>query len=503
MDHKEQEGSSKVARKSFATDVATIVSGTTVAQLITMLSSLLVARLYDPGMFGIYSVFSSLVTILVVASCLRYEFTIMLPKTDKEAINLLALSLIINLAFSLVLMPVFFFFGHDIANMLNTPGVAEYLWLVPLAVFLTGAYNAINYWNSRKRQFGRLSTTQVSKAGSLAGVQLGAGYLGRASSGALIGAYTIGQAVATISLGLRVFREYRGVFRASLDRRIMKDKMREYRDFPLFDLGSGFINVLSLQIPVLILTIYFSKEIVGHYSWGLMFVQLPASLVGTAISKVLYQRTAAAIHVSKEKLSQIVEQVTKQLMSIGFLPIMLLMFIGEDLFSFFFGAKWAEAGTYAEILAFWTLIVFVSSPLSTVLNVMQKMRMVLVYNAILIILRTAALSYGGEMGDIYLSLTLFSIVGGLSGGVLAIWILKVAGVSIRHLVRGVSSNIGIALVMIAVVAICKLVLDLPSLHMIVVSVAVALVYYAIYIYRDPHMRYMVLGMLRRKRSASK
>ena len=114
----------------------------------------------------------------------------------------------INLVFSLALVPVLWIFGNDLASTLNKPQIAQYLWLLPLAVFLTGAYNAINYWNSRKRQFGRLSTTQVSKAASLSATQLGAGYAGYASSGSLIAGTIVGQAVATSSSGYRIFREY-------------------------------------------------------------------------------------------------------------------------------------------------------------------------------------------------------------------------------------------------------------------------------------------------------
>jgi len=157
---------------------------------------------------------------------------------------------------------------------------------------------------------------------------------------------------------------------------------------------------------------------------------------------------------------------------------------------------------YAEILSFWTLIVFVSTPLSSVLNVLKKMRMVLLYNAILIVLRTASLAYGGEMGDIYLSLTLFSVASGLSGLVLTVWILKTANVSIMHLLRSISGNVSIALMLIAVVALCQYVLNLSSLLMIVVGVAVAIVYYAIYIYRDAEMKAMVFSFLKRGKKAS-
>jgi lipopolysaccharide exporter len=181
----------KDSQKAFAKDVALIVGGTTIAQVIGILTSPIITRLFGAEAFGLSALFASLVNTIVVISCLRYEFTIMLPKKDEEAINLLAVSLIINTTISFILIPTMWFLGQDIADILNAPNLAQYLWLVPLMVFLTGSFQAINYWNSRKRQFRRLSTAQVSKAASNAGSQILFGYAGLATGGSLIGASII------------------------------------------------------------------------------------------------------------------------------------------------------------------------------------------------------------------------------------------------------------------------------------------------------------------------
>ena len=79
---------------SFATDVLKLVTGTTFAQIIAVLASPLLTRLYGPEAFGFLALFTSITSIIGVIACMRYEMAIMLPKTDEEAANLPGLCLL-------------------------------------------------------------------------------------------------------------------------------------------------------------------------------------------------------------------------------------------------------------------------------------------------------------------------------------------------------------------------------------------------------------------------
>ena len=78
---------------SFAANVLKLVTGTTFAQVIIVLASPLLTRLYGPEAFGFLALFTSITSIIGVIACMRYEMAIMLPKTDEEAANLLGLCL--------------------------------------------------------------------------------------------------------------------------------------------------------------------------------------------------------------------------------------------------------------------------------------------------------------------------------------------------------------------------------------------------------------------------
>jgi O-antigen/teichoic acid export membrane protein len=73
--------------------VLRLVSGTVFSQPLLLLATPVLSRCYAPEAFGLTALFLSLTDILGELSCMRYEFSIVLPKSDREAANLLGVSL--------------------------------------------------------------------------------------------------------------------------------------------------------------------------------------------------------------------------------------------------------------------------------------------------------------------------------------------------------------------------------------------------------------------------
>src|SRR5512136_775326 len=106
-------------RSSFFTSVLKLVSGTTLAQLITILTAPIISRLFPPNAFGILSVFTSLITIVSVVICLRYEFAIVLPEKEEDAANLVGICALIALGISLLVGLFLLLFGHPLVALLK------------------------------------------------------------------------------------------------------------------------------------------------------------------------------------------------------------------------------------------------------------------------------------------------------------------------------------------------------------------------------------------------
>ena len=78
--------------KSFVKGVSALTTGTALAQLILLLVSPILTRIYSPSDFGDLAIFLSILSVISVFVCGRYELAIVLPKNVEEAINVLGLS---------------------------------------------------------------------------------------------------------------------------------------------------------------------------------------------------------------------------------------------------------------------------------------------------------------------------------------------------------------------------------------------------------------------------
>ena len=414
----------------FVADVLKLVSGTTFAQILTVATAPLLTRLYGPEAFGLFALFVSVVNVVGVIACLRYELAIMLPEEDEEAANVLGVSLGFAALVSGLLIPLVWLMGSSYAESLKSPELSKYLWLTPPVVFVGGIFLALNYWNSRTRHFGRLSLARVTSAATTTGIQLGAGYSGHTGGGGLITAYATGSTVATLILGGQIWRDDGALLRRSIKRTKLVAVMKRYRKFPLFDAWAGLLNAISWQLPAFLLSAFFSSTVVGYYALGNQLLRLPMSLIGNAIAQVFFPRAAEAK--LDGTLAVVVESTFRYLVMLGMFPMFLLAIIGRDLFVIAFGESWAEAGVYTQILSIWMFFWFISSPLSTLFRVLEKQEFSLGLNIAIFVSRLVSLSIGGWLNNARLALVLFSVSGFLFYGYLGLSIVFASGVPWRN-----------------------------------------------------------------------
>ena len=144
-------------------DVLTLVSGTTLSQLITVAASPLLARLFDPQAFGLYALFGSITGMIVVVVSMRYEDSIMISDKDEEAANLFGVCLVFTFGISLLTVPIVWLGKGTLVRLFKAPAAfGSILWIVSPVVLVSGIAVAFNYWNSRKKKFARLSVAKMS-----------------------------------------------------------------------------------------------------------------------------------------------------------------------------------------------------------------------------------------------------------------------------------------------------------------------------------------------------
>ena len=140
-------------KSEFSKNVLTLVTGTTIAQAIPIAISPILTRIYTPEDFGVLALFISITTILGTIANGRYELAIVLPKRDNNALELTALSIIITMGFSLLLVILVILFHDSLLSYLNNDRFSFWLYLIPLSVLLFSLFNILNYYHTRKKEY--------------------------------------------------------------------------------------------------------------------------------------------------------------------------------------------------------------------------------------------------------------------------------------------------------------------------------------------------------------
>ncbi len=471
---------------TFAGDVLKLVGGTAFAQAVGLLSAPILTRLYAPDDYGILALFISITTLLGIVACLRYEMAVMLPERDEEAANLLVACFLFAVLVSAV-AALGAWWGRDVlVAWLNAPELARYLWLAPPMILMTGAYLGLNYWTTRRRRFGSVSIAQATGSLALTSLKLGAGLAGQATGGSLIGATVAGQVVSVGVLGARVDRNERRFILASLNGTALRRCISRYRKFPLVDVWGALLNNASWQLPALMLAAFFSQTVVGFYALAFRMIQLPMSLIGASLGQVFYQRASATAG-DRERLASVTGGVFRRLVMISLFPSIILALAGPELFAVVFGARWAEAGVYAQILSLWMFTWFVSSPLSSLFLIRERQGLALMVHAVIFVTRIASLMAGGWYGSVHLALLLFGGSGILVYGALIAAVLRLGHVPGRAIFRVVRGAIAYSLFPTAGIMVLKII-GTPAVWMAAGSVVFLTIYFALAVRSDPQMK---------------
>lgn len=160
----------------FNKNVLKLMTGATIAQAIPVAISPILTRLYTPEDFGVLTIFIALTAIFGSIVNARYELAIVLPEKEEDSINLVALSILIAIFISSLLLVAILLFKNSIILLLGNDQIGLWLYFVPLTVLFIGIFNSLNYLNTRLKMFGVIAKVKVVKSVSLAIVQLGLGF---------------------------------------------------------------------------------------------------------------------------------------------------------------------------------------------------------------------------------------------------------------------------------------------------------------------------------------
>ena len=375
--------------------VATLLAGGVLAQALPLLLGPWLTRLYSPEQFGHYHLFLAVAANISVVACARYEFALPMATDDLQAQALRSLChrLLAGTVALTALAAVAWAWWL---------GAVWPLWL-PVAVAALGGLSLASLNATRAQRFRRLAGARVLQHGGGALLQTLAGLLHTGLAGLIIG--PIAAALAAWALIGATWQ--RGVPALA---GAWREAARRHRHFPLLNTPHAFLGALQDTLAVALVAASLGPAAAGAWGLALRYLKAPATLVGSALSQVLYPQLAALAALPARPALGGPTGVTPAgralvLRSMGLLAlcaaplVLLLWLVGPALFAWAFGPDWADAGALARALALYIGLHFVASPLGVVTLAWNAqawaLKLALVGQAVFVLALAGGLAWGG------------------------------------------------------------------------------------------------------------
>lgn len=403
--------------------IATIATGTALAQLITFFFTPIITRLYGPEALGTLGIFNTAVTISSIVASLALPTAITLPKTDREAARITIASIYASVLICSAQFVTLAAFGSTLFASIGSPGLIIYAPLIPISAFLICISMMATQWLVRTQNHTGNARTATVNSFFVNAAKACTGYIS-ATPTTLIITHSFGF-ISNAALTLIQLRpKLHDIFS---DLRVSPiEEIRIFRDFPIYRMPQNLLNSISQGLPILLLSALFDIAKAGQYSIAQAALLTPSALLGVAITSVFYPHITKAINDGRSASNQI-KKATIVLALFSAIPFLIIGFFGQEIFSIVFGREWSQAGIYAQILAPWLFFQLVNKPAVAALPGLKKQRGLLVYEIASTALKAASLWIGFSIfdSDIW-ALILFSGSGVISYIWLILWTIQSA-----------------------------------------------------------------------------
>ena len=410
-----------IGHSTLLKEAATLLSGSFVAQAITLVAYFVLLRIFTPADYGLYSIFFSYIEVLVIASTCKYEMAVVAVDTDREAAGVGRYALKLNTLVSLVLLSLLS--ALVVGGWL--PGkYAQLGWvaiLIAPMVYFCGNNRVLSALYNRMRRYKDIATSDIVGAGAAAVLKAVFGGLGMHNCGMPLGA-VLGQASANVGYRLRLHR----LALPKTDKKEQREEARRQCNYPRYVATKDFVSSLSSNLPFIWLALYFDSAAVGLLAIAMTFVMQPCNLICAAFERVLFARTAEAVR-QQRSIKRQLAQFVAAVVCTALVGAVLLWFFAEPLLTLCFGERWVGCGSYVRVLLPWAVVAVGTLSLMFTPNIFGTQRTEFRIYLVQLVLRVAAIAVGIRVGDFLLAVRLFAGVSALISLVLLVWYIKQIG----------------------------------------------------------------------------
>ncbi|WP_275068165.1 lipopolysaccharide biosynthesis protein [Mammaliicoccus sciuri] len=274
-------------KRKLLNDSLIMILSSGIAQIILIATVPIISRLYSPNEFGVFTVFSNIVTVLIPIINARYDLLIITAKSNKRANILSTISFFVSLIIILIMLPIcIMYIYYNPIYIIETSLVILILLLVSLTNIFTSYLN-------REKNYRMLGLINISRAFFMSVIQIILGFLSFGSIGLIIGfAFSY---IAGVTIGYKSFKTY---FTIVKNKNQIINQFIVNKNQLIFSTPSILLNSLSFSIVIFFISILYTSEDVGVYGMVTRILGVPITIISLVLSKIFMQ-TSNEIYISK------------------------------------------------------------------------------------------------------------------------------------------------------------------------------------------------------------
>lgn len=377
---------------TFRKNVITLMLGTGAAQVITFLAAFIVTRLYSPEDFTSLEQYAMILAVLSVFSTFKMELAIVQAKTDKEARSLAKWCISTSTKTSIICLIGVVVFNEQIAIYFQNDYLRWFVYLIPLNLFLFGAYQVLVYWHHRNAQFKVSSYSKILFNSSNEGSKISLGLLGIKPLG-LILSNLLARLVSVVYLLKKTNNSLR--FR-EISKEETVTASRKFSEYYRYSVWSSFLGKLATWAHIILISHFFGLLSIGFFALSRRLVLTPLSVFSQSFAQVFYQRISTLSDTSE--IRTLFFKFFFRLLGISILMVVVVLLVPNEVYALALGEKWEFLGDYMRLLIFWFALNFITSCLAFVNYRLKKQRAMLALDFLHFVLVVGSICYGFYSG---------------------------------------------------------------------------------------------------------
>lgn len=378
----------KIKKDSFLHNFGIIFSGNLINQVILVITYPIIARLYLPSQFGLFAQLQAIFNILILISTLKYDQAIIITKTDDEERNLISLSFYILIMVTLLATIAVVIFTMQITNFLKNQEIRSWLFLLPIFTFLGGMQLILNNISTKHKKFKISNYSNILMSSSNSFSKVIFGFLNFSAIGLFFSRLLSYFFAVSIFFMKKVTITVFTPTKQNLLK--MKKVAYKYKEFPLYMNSSVFINIFSMSILTLMISRFWDITILGFFSMANSTLNLPIVMIRKTFQTVFYQRASEHIN-NKPQLKHDLKKLTLTLLLAFIIPVIIVFFWGENIYTFAFGEKWVKTGEIAGYIFPWLATSLISTPATVLIPILNLQKYFLIFQSFIFVTRIGLL----------------------------------------------------------------------------------------------------------------